>query len=86
MHDYAGMIKGVDMNATVCAKRDTAVASGNCFGDSGGPLITEDKILIGVVSWGIPCARGYPGWHNLFNSQNFIMTLRLKGANCLFRL
>ncbi|XP_076289169.1 chymotrypsin-2-like isoform X2 [Lasioglossum baleicum] len=32
---------------------------GACHGDSGGPLVA-DKEQIGVVSWGIPCARGQP--------------------------
>ncbi|XP_054010363.1 chymotrypsin-2-like isoform X1 [Hylaeus anthracinus] len=32
---------------------------GACHGDSGGPLVA-DKVQIGVVSWGIPCARGRP--------------------------
>lgn len=28
-------------------------------GDSGGPLVADNE-QIGVVSWGIPCARGRP--------------------------
>ncbi|GJQ70815.1 hypothetical protein Trydic_g742 [Trypoxylus dichotomus] len=30
---------------------------GACHGDSGGPLVYEDY-QVGVVSWGIPCAKG----------------------------
>ncbi|XP_011142410.1 chymotrypsin-1-like [Harpegnathos saltator] len=32
---------------------------GACHGDSGGPLVA-DGVQIGVVSWGIPCAKGRP--------------------------
>ncbi|XP_076226026.1 chymotrypsin-2-like [Nomia melanderi] len=32
---------------------------GACHGDSGGPLVADHQ-QIGVVSWGIPCARGRP--------------------------
>ncbi|KAI4471106.1 polyserase-related [Holotrichia oblita] len=32
---------------------------GACHGDSGGPLVYEDY-QVGVVSWGIPCAKGKP--------------------------
>ncbi|XP_046968061.1 complement factor D-like [Vanessa cardui] len=41
----------------------TFVASGRgtCNGDSGSPLIRSDRQQqIGVVSWGLPCARGAP--------------------------
>ncbi|KYQ59316.1 Chymotrypsin-2 [Trachymyrmex zeteki] len=32
---------------------------GACHGDSGGPLVADNE-LIGVVSWGTPCAKGLP--------------------------
>lgn len=35
-------------------------------GDSGSPLIVEDKI-IAIVSWGLPCAKGYPDVYTRVN-------------------
>ena len=38
-----------------------------CHGDSGGPLV-KDRKLIGVISWGIPCAMGVPDQHTRISS------------------
>ncbi|XP_072767402.1 chymotrypsin-1-like isoform X2 [Anoplolepis gracilipes] len=44
-------------NNNICTlnKKD----EGACHGDSGGPLVADNE-QIGVVSWGVPCAKGHP--------------------------
>ncbi|KAJ8734552.1 hypothetical protein PYW08_013802 [Mythimna loreyi] len=37
----------------------TKTGEGACHGDSGGPLVANNSV-VGIVSWGMPCARGYP--------------------------
>ncbi|XP_031788471.1 chymotrypsin-2-like [Nasonia vitripennis] len=37
----------------------TKVGEGACHGDSGGPLVA-DGVQVGIVSFGMPCARGMP--------------------------
>ncbi|XP_055317841.1 chymotrypsin-1-like [Sitodiplosis mosellana] len=44
-------------NITLCAY--SGPGTGICKGDSGGALIHENRI-IGISSWGLPCARGFP--------------------------
>ena len=33
---------------------------GPCDWDSGGPLVDDQGYLVGIVSWGAECAKGYP--------------------------
>lgn len=46
-------------NSTLCVYSGRP-NHGMCNGDSGGPLISTDGILVGIVSWGVPCAKGFP--------------------------
>ncbi|XP_032678949.1 chymotrypsin-2-like [Odontomachus brunneus] len=47
---------------------------GACHGDSGGPLVADGE-QIGVVSWGIPCAKGQPDvFTRVFSYINWINT------------
>lgn len=50
-------VSGLPAN-TVCTQ--TPVGKGTCFGDSGGPLTAYGTQIIGIVSYGAPCAVGYP--------------------------
>lgn len=42
---------------TLCAYDDIGI--GICYGDSGSALVANDR-LIGIASWGKPCAIGKP--------------------------
>jgi len=64
----AGLPNGLN-NQLICGqgKLKDGVWGGSCKGDSGGPLITENskklRTLTGIVSGGLGCGTGSPGWY-----------------------
>ncbi|KAJ0179103.1 hypothetical protein K1T71_004815 [Dendrolimus kikuchii] len=53
--------KAIDPASMFCAGSFRHLSPDACQGDSGGPIV-YDGVLIGVVSWGLGCARGnFPG-------------------------
>ncbi|XP_031626846.1 uncharacterized protein LOC116343089 [Contarinia nasturtii] len=48
--------------SNICISSPKAV--GVCMGDSGGPLVDardpKNKVLVGIISWSIPCGTKYP--------------------------
>lgn len=51
------LLPNIVWNNFICAQATTTY--GFCSGDSGGPLVYNNQ-QIGIVSWGILCARGKP--------------------------
>ncbi|CAH2091592.1 unnamed protein product [Euphydryas editha] len=58
----------IDPVSMFCAGSFIQPSPDACHGDSGGPLVS-DGVLIGVVSWGLGCARGnFPGVYTRLSS------------------
>ncbi|KAB0791051.1 hypothetical protein PPYR_02851 [Photinus pyralis] len=49
---------GYDVDANnLCTKPE---GKGGCHGDNGGPLVNNNNVLYGLLSWGYPCATNKP--------------------------
>ena len=74
----------------VCAGYLDTPATDACQGDSGGPLILpshSQKVLVGIVSWGIDCAKpGYPGVYTRVGTYlHWIRDIVSEGDSCFCR-
>ncbi|XP_075977160.1 chymotrypsin-1-like [Anticarsia gemmatalis] len=71
----------VEPHIELCTFR--AIGRGTCTGDSGSPLMRRDnEQLIGVVSWGFPCARGAPDMYARVSAfQDFITSNTVNSTN-----
>lgn len=53
----------------------TRSAEGTCFGDEGGALIADGQI-VGVASWQVPCATGFPDvYEGVASKRLWILTV-----------
>ncbi|GAB0098106.1 Peptidase S1, PA clan [Sergentomyia squamirostris] len=53
----------------------TRTGQGICMGDSGGPLVIGSNV-IGIPSWVIPCARGFPDVYDRVSShRNWVLSV-----------
>ena len=71
----------------VCAGYLDTADTDACQGDSGGPLILpshSQKVLVGIVSWGIDCAKpGYPGVYTRVGTYlHWIRDIVRQGDSC----
>lgn len=60
-----------DMESEVCA---FSKGKGSCHGDSGGPLIAtrgSQKVVVGLVSWGVQCADTMPIYPDVYTRISF---------------
>ncbi|XP_034170856.1 chymotrypsin-2-like isoform X2 [Osmia lignaria lignaria] len=53
---------------------NTTLSTGACFGDSGSPVVLNG-VQIGIVSYGHPCALGYPDVHTRVSPYGSWITL-----------
>ncbi|KAJ2946648.1 hypothetical protein O0L34_g12705 [Tuta absoluta] len=52
----------------------TRSGEGACHGDSGGPLVENNKV-VGIVSWGMPCAVGFPDvYTRVYSFRDWILS------------
>lgn len=65
-------------DAQICTY--TKKGEGACHGDSGGPLAYNGTVA-GIVSWGFPCAVGYPDVYTRVSSYIDWINEQMK-ANC----
>lgn len=52
-----GYTKDLDIGHLCAAGQ---AGAGACHGDLGGPLVDSQGRLVGIVNFGVPCARGFP--------------------------
>jgi trypsin len=71
LYTCAQQLQGIGQVNTGNVCTSSPAGQGACHGDSGGPLIDQSGQQIGVVSWGYPCAKGFP---DVFTSVPFFLS------------
>lgn len=47
----------LNLDIMICAGKRTGAPKDACQGDSGGPLLDKNEVQVGVISFGLGCAR-----------------------------